>query len=67
MKIKNGFVLEKVGESYLACATGKLATEFHGFVRLNETGALLWEALAEDTDERALAARGLLSWLCIWA
>ena len=46
MKIKKGFVLEKVGDSYLSCATGKLAKEFSGFVRLNETGAFLWNILA---------------------
>ena len=55
MKIKNGFVLEKVADSYLACATGKLATQFSGFVRLNETGAFLWNILLEgaDIDQRA--------------
>ena len=46
MRIKNGFVLEKVGDSYLSCATGKLAKQFSGFVRLNETGAFLWEMLS---------------------
>lgn len=50
MKIKSGFVLEKVGESYLACATGKLATQFSGFVRLNGTGAFLWNILNGGTD-----------------
>jgi hypothetical protein len=53
MKIKKGFVLEKVGDSYLSCATGKLAKEFSGFVRLNETGAFLWNilSLADVTKE----------------
>ena len=55
MKIKKGFVLEKVGDSYLCCATGKLAKEFSGFVRLNETGAFLWDALASgDITKEAL-------------
>ena len=47
MKIKKGFVLEEVAGSYLACATGKLAKSFPGFVRLNETGAFLWRELSE--------------------
>ena len=55
MKIKNGFVLEKVADSYLACATGKLATQFSGFVRLNETGAFLWNILLEGADIDQLA------------
>ena len=46
MRIKKGFVLEKVGDSYLSCATGKLAKQFSGFVHLNETGAFLWEMLS---------------------
>ena len=48
MKIKKGFVLEKVGDSYLACATGKLAREFSGLVKLNETGAYIWELFESD-------------------
>ena len=56
MKIKKGFVLEKVGDSYLACATGKLAREFSGLVKLNETGAFIWNIFAEadiSIDEAA--------------
>ena len=56
MKIKNGFVLEKVGDSYLACATGKLATQFSGFVRLNGTGAFLWNKLSGGAELADLAA-----------
>ena len=58
MKIKKGFVLEKVGDSYLSCATGKLAKQFSGFVRLNETGAFLWEILsAGDVTKEDLLAK----------
>lgn len=55
MKIKNGFVIEKVADSYLACATGELAESFSAFVRLNETGAFLWSILSEgDKSEDVL-------------
>lgn len=58
MKIKKGFVLEKVGDSYLSCATGKLAKEFSGFVRLNETGAFLWQILASgDVTKEELVSK----------
>ena len=53
MKIKTGFVLEKVADSYLACATGKLAKSFNGFIRLNESGAFLWKLLAEKDMSEA--------------
>ncbi len=47
MKIKSGFVLEKVGEEYLAVAVGERAKEFSGFVRLNGSGAYFWNLLCE--------------------
>ena len=48
MKIKKGFVLEEVGGSYLACATGKLVKQFSGYIRLNGTGAFLFKLLCEN-------------------
>ena len=47
MKIKSGFVLEKVGGGYLAVAVGARAREFSGLVRMNGTGAFLWNKLCE--------------------
>jgi len=55
MKIKSGFVIERVADSYLACATGKLAAQFSALVRLNESGAFFWRILAErDVSEDEL-------------
>ena len=47
MRIKSGFVLEKVGDEYLAVAVGDRAKEFSGFVRLNGSGAYFWKLLSE--------------------
>ena len=47
MKLKKGFVLEEVGGSYLAVATGALADTFRGLIRLNGTGAFIWRLLSE--------------------
>lgn len=47
MKIKSGFVLEKVGTGYLAVAVGERAKEFTSLVRMNSTGAFLWGLIAE--------------------
>ena len=49
MKIKNGFVLEEVGGSFLAVAVGERADSFAGIVRMNGTGAFLWN-LMKDKD-----------------
>ena len=60
MKIKSGFVLEKVGGEYLAVAVGERAKEFSGFVRLNSTGAYFWNLLAEaDLTKEELVAKAL--------
>ena len=48
MKIKNGFVLEEVGGSYLAVAVGERADSFSGLVRLNGTGAFLWNLMKDN-------------------
>ena len=47
MKIKEGFVLEQLGESYVAVAVNRAADDFSGMVRLNSTGAFLWKKAAE--------------------
>ena len=59
MKIKSGFVLEKVGGEYLAIAVGELADSFNGMVRLNETGAFLWKLLDESEYTRDELAKKL--------
>ena len=48
MKIKSGFVLEKVGGAYLAVAVGSRTKDFNGLVRMNGTGAFLWELLSKN-------------------
>ena len=58
MKIKSGFVLEKVGGAYLAVAVGSRTKDFNGLVRMNGTGAFLWNLLAKKdmTKEELLGA-----------
>ena len=57
MKIKDGFVLEKVGGAYLAVAVGSRTKDFNGLVRMNGTGAFLWELLSKNemTKEELLS------------
>ena len=50
MKIKKGFVIQKIAGSYLACATGKLAKDFSGMVKLNESGVFIWNMICEGND-----------------
>ena len=56
MKIKEGFVVRKIANQYMAVPVGSRAKELHGMIGLNETAAFLWELLKEDRTDEALAA-----------
>ncbi|MCD8021180.1 MAG: PqqD family protein [Clostridiales bacterium] len=47
MKIKEGFVIRKVAGKYVVVATGQTSREFHGMVKLNETGKIIWEGISD--------------------
>ena len=54
MKIKSGFVLRKVADTFVVVAIGAEAKKHNVMITLNETGGLLWEKLSEGCDEKAL-------------
>ena len=54
MKLKDGFVLRKVADTYVVVAVGAEAKKHNVMITLNETGALLWEKLSEGTDKKGL-------------
>ena len=58
MKLKDGFVLEEVGGTYLAVAVGDRAEEVNALIRMNGSGAFLWNLLSESdkTEEELLSA-----------
>ena len=56
MKIKDGFVVREILDSYMAVPVGERTREVHGVIALNETGAFLWKMLEEDTSEDKLIA-----------
>ena len=57
MKIKKGFVMRKVAGSAVVIATGEASKSFHGMVRLNATGADIWQGVADGLDENAITDR----------
>ena len=56
MKIKEGFVVRKIANQYMAVPVGARAKELHGMIGLNETAAFLWELLKEKRTEEELVA-----------
>ena len=56
MKLKQGFILRQVAETWVVVPVGNAAVEFPGMINLNETGAVLWKALEQGADRETLAA-----------
>ena len=54
MKIKDGFVVNKVGSQHVVVPVGEASVERHCMIRLNGTGAFLWNQLAAGATEDAL-------------
>ena len=61
MQINKDFTIQKVGAQYVAVPVGETSKTFHGMVRLNETGAFLWRALAQKDMTEAELVDALLA------
>ena len=51
MKIKDGFVLRQVADSWMAVPVGSMAGKIHGLIALNDTGAEIWKILERNRTE----------------
>lgn len=58
MKIRDGFILRSVSGEHVVVAVGSASIVLNGIIKLNDSGALLWNAIKEGSDEKELA--GLL-------
>lgn len=57
MKIKDGYMLREVAGYYVVVPVGEGALKFNGVINLNESGAFLWKAMAQDvTQEQLISA-----------
>lgn len=57
MRIKKGFVLRRVAGQAMVIATGEASRDFHGMVKLNETGCDIWQGLTDGLDEEQIVDR----------
>lgn len=57
MKIKEGFILRKVGIQFVVAATGKASEHFNGMMRLNESGAFAFRLMQQGITEEELTTR----------
>lgn len=56
MKIKDGFVVRKIANEWVAVPVGTRTAEFSGLVALSDTGRFLWELLKEEQTEEELVS-----------
>lgn len=54
MKLKEEFLVYRLGNELMMIPVGAAVKSFNGMVRLNETGAFLAERLKKDTGEEQL-------------
>ena len=52
MKIKQGYVMKKVGTGFVVVTVGQASKEFNGLIRLNPAGAFLWERIEAGAPNR---------------
>ncbi|MBP9988697.1 MAG: PqqD family protein [Ruminococcus sp.] len=53
-KLKDGFVVRKIGPQTMAVPIGERTSEIHGLIALNETGEYLWNILRNGADKETL-------------
>lgn len=51
MKLKEGFVLRKIGGESVVIPIGNNIADFNGIIRLNESAAFLWGLLKNETTK----------------
>ena len=54
MKVKDGFILREVNKQPVVVSVGAASKIFHGMIKLNSTGAFLFEKLQKETSEEEL-------------
>lgn len=56
MKIRDGYVIRKIGIDYYAIALSEIGKEERGMMRLNNVGAFLWNLMTCEISIDALVS-----------
>ncbi len=57
MKIKEGFILKPVADSYIIVPVGNEFVDLNAMITVNETGAFLWELLSDGATKEELTEK----------
>lgn len=52
MHIKEGYVINKLGIGYVVVTVGRATEDFNGVIKLDATGAFLWNSILDGADTR---------------
>lgn len=56
MKLKNGLILQDVGNEHMAVASGDAAKAFNGLIRNNDTANFIFKQLQNETTEEKICS-----------
>lgn len=56
MKLKDGYILRNIADSWIVVPLGERVVEFNGLLSLNETAAFLWKQLENECDKENLCS-----------
>jgi hypothetical protein len=51
MRVKQGFLLREIADSWVVVPIGQRVVEFNGLMSLSESGALLWRRLEDKVED----------------
>ena len=60
MRIKEGYIIQKLGAGYVVVTVGKASKDFNGMIRMNTTGAFLWQSILDGQDTREKLLKAML-------
>ena len=61
MRIKEGYIIRKLGLGYVVVTIGDASDDFNGVIRLNESGAFLWQSIADGADTKEKLVEEMLN------
>ncbi len=53
-KLKDGFIVRKIGKQIMAVPIGQQTSHIHGMIALSESAELLWNVLEKGSEEENL-------------
>ncbi len=60
MKIKEGFIIKKLGTGYVVVTVGQASKDFNGMIRLNQAGQFLWQSILDGADTKEKLVKAMI-------